>query len=193
MVRILLWSSTHSQPKSLLKCFRVAMAAAKAAVFARVRPHARQGGHAARRKGEQPARKDVKQLGRFDHGAVTMHGGGGEHEFSYMDGVILPQDDQRDTYAAVGMEEMLDRFLEGYNSTFLAYGQTGTGKTHTMFGSQLDRLGDVRVDSGEMPEMWGLFPRALMSAIARLKVVQEKRRKKSIVEFSGRNRQQRAV
>ena len=26
--------------------------------------------------------------------------------------------------------------MEGYNSTFLAYGQTGTGKTHTVFGSK---------------------------------------------------------
>ena len=157
------------------------MTGVKAAVYARVRPHARQGGHAARRKGEQPARKDVKKLAGFDSGAVTMHGGGGEHVFSYMDGVVLPEDNQRDTYAAVGMEQMLDRFLEGYNATFLAYGQTGTGKTHTMFGSQLDRVEDFTVDSGEMPEMWGLFPRALLYAIARLKVGQERRRRKHIL------------
>jgi kinesin family protein 3/17 len=28
--------------------------------------------------------------------------------------------------------------LEGYNGTIFAYGQTGTGKTHTMEGSKTD-------------------------------------------------------
>lgn len=26
--------------------------------------------------------------------------------------------------------------FDGHNATFLAYGQTGTGKTHTIFGSK---------------------------------------------------------
>ena len=26
--------------------------------------------------------------------------------------------------------------FEGHNATFIAYGQTGTGKTHTIFGSK---------------------------------------------------------
>ena len=29
---------------------------------------------------------------------------------------------------------MLDSVLDGYNGTIFAYGQTGTGKTHTMVG-----------------------------------------------------------
>jgi Cdc6-like AAA superfamily ATPase len=29
----------------------------------------------------------------------------------------------------------VEAIFDGYNSTFLAYGQTGTGKTHTVFGS----------------------------------------------------------
>lgn len=30
----------------------------------------------------------------------------------------------------------MESVFEGYNATFLAYGQTGTGKTHTVFGSE---------------------------------------------------------
>ena len=37
-------------------------------------------------------------------------------------------------YQDMGMEKFIDQFLDGYNVTLLAYGQTGTGKTHTMFG-----------------------------------------------------------
>ena len=140
----------------------------KAQVYARIRPHAREGGHAARRKGDQ--QKDVKRLGKFDGCSVTMHGGKGEHTFDYLDGVILPPEDQEATYEALGMNTMLDRFLAGYNVTFLAYGQTGTGKTHTMFGSELNKLGDFDLESKQMPELWGLFPRALVSAMERLKV-----------------------
>lgn len=31
-------------------------------------------------------------------------------------------------------EPVVDSVLEGYNGTVFAYGQTGTGKTHTMHG-----------------------------------------------------------
>jgi len=41
--------------------------------------------------------------------------------------------------------------LEGYNATLLAYGQTGTGKTHTMKGFQY---------TGQHPER-GIVPRAM--------------------------------
>ena len=33
---------------------------------------------------------------------------------------------------------IVDSVLEGYNGTVFAYGQTGTGKTHTMDGSAGD-------------------------------------------------------
>ena len=37
----------------------------------------------------------------------------------------------------------MDSVFEGFNATFLAYGQTGTGKTHTVFGSD-----GVQAESG---------------------------------------------
>lgn len=45
--------------------------------------------------------------------------------------------DENDTNDAIFKKTMLspvENLLNGYNSTILAYGMTGTGKTHTMFG-----------------------------------------------------------
>ena len=33
---------------------------------------------------------------------------------------------------------IIESVLEGYNGTIFAYGQTGTGKTHTMEGSKTE-------------------------------------------------------
>ena len=77
---------------------------------------------------------------------------------------------QESAYESMGLPTMLDRFLDGYNVTFMAYGQTGTGKTHTMFGSQLGEVKHFEADSEDMPKQWGLFPRALISALERIKV-----------------------
>ena len=65
------------------------------------------------------------------------------------------------------MPELIDAFLGGYNCTFIAYGQIGTGKTHTMFGSpaslkKFDECGEIH------PE-WGIFPRAIMHMMQKMK------------------------
>lgn len=69
------------------------------------------------------------------------------------------------------MPELLESFLGGYNVTFFAFGQTGTGKTHTLFGSQLELVEsfDLGTSAGRLPELWGLFPRVLVSAVTQLK------------------------
>lgn len=41
---------------------------------------------------------------------------------------------------------IIESVLEGYNGTIFAYGQTGTGKTHTMEGDK-----DVFEDRGVIP------------------------------------------
>ena len=46
---------------------------------------------------------------------------------------------------------IVDFVLEGYNGTIFAYGQTGTGKTHTMEGND------------KVEEMKGIMPRAFDS------------------------------
>ena len=42
---------------------------------------------------------------------------------------------------------IIESLLEGYNGTIFAYGQTGTGKTHTMAGIETD------------PDQKGITPR----------------------------------
>ena len=53
------------------------------------------------------------------------------------DHVLDPNATNRDVYEAVGMDIVKSTMI-GINSTIFAYGQTSTGKTHTMFGSPED-------------------------------------------------------
>ena len=41
---------------------------------------------------------------------------------------------KRSWYSQVCAQDLVSAALNGFNSTVLAYGQTGAGKTHTMFG-----------------------------------------------------------
>lgn len=43
---------------------------------------------------------------------------------------------------------MVDNTLKGYNSTALAYGPTGTGKTHTIFGDIYEVASDGVKEKG---------------------------------------------
>jgi len=55
--------------------------------------------------------------------------------------------------------------LKGYNATIFAYGQTGTGKTHTMLGVDLAKLGRAGViESDRMAfgdDGKGIIPRSV--------------------------------
>jgi len=53
------------------------------------------------------------------------------HRFE-LDGVIDQSGDQDDVFKMVG-QDLVNSVVGGYNATVFAYGQTGTGKTHTMF------------------------------------------------------------
>lgn len=50
-----------------------------------------------------------------------------------------PDSKQVDVYAAV-VGPLIEEVLSGYNCTVFAYGQTGTGKTHTMVGNECAEL-----------------------------------------------------
>ena len=54
------------------------------------------------------------------------------HTFSF-DRIYSPESSQEDVYDCTA-KHSVESILEGYNSTILAYGQTGTGKTYTMEG-----------------------------------------------------------
>lgn len=81
------------------------------------------------------------------------------------DRVFMGSATQRDVFAAV--EPSVQACLEGYNATVFAYGQTGTGKTHTLFGGDLDvpsdqaAFGESSTSLQVANPSWGIVPRAL--------------------------------
>lgn len=53
-------------------------------------------------------------------------------EFAF-DGVLDTPASQEDSYKTAA-QPVIDKFIQGYNGLILAYGETGSGKTHTMLG-----------------------------------------------------------
>ncbi|KAI8126301.1 Bipolar kinesin KRP-130 [Lucilia cuprina] len=80
---------------------------------------------------------------------------------------------QVDVYTAV-VSPLIDEVLSGYNCTVFAYGQTGTGKTHTMVGNQCAELKSSWEDDSDI----GIIPRALCHLFDELRMMK--------VEFSMR-------
>jgi len=60
-----------------------------------------------------------------------------EHTFSF-DRIYSEESTQSEVYENTARDSVMS-VLEGYNSTILAYGQTGTGKTYTMEGFKYAR------------------------------------------------------
>ncbi|ORC85063.1 putative kinesin, partial [Trypanosoma theileri] len=71
------------------------------------------------------------------------------------DAILDEYASQRDTMACVG-HKLLQCILQGYNGTILCYGQSGSGKTHTILGPGGEK-NDIYLDG----EHVGLLPRML--------------------------------
>ncbi|RIA84273.1 P-loop containing nucleoside triphosphate hydrolase protein [Glomus cerebriforme] len=63
-------------------------------------------------------------------GATSVQVGDKRQIYNF-DHVFPPETTQQQVYERA-VENLVDKFLEGYNVTILAYGQTSSGKTHTM-------------------------------------------------------------
>jgi len=127
---------------------------ASSAVFVRVRPLAKSGGHAAGQAGDYTFEgydeKDSK---------ITMANRGRKQDFSFPKKVLCDCT-QQEMYDAL-MPDMVNSFLmRQMDVMFLAYGQTGTGKTHTMFGPPESLDPETCPGDGAHPE-WGIFPRVV--------------------------------
>lgn len=76
------------------------------------------------------------------------------------DHIFMETATQEDVFNAV--QPSIQAALSGYNATVFAYGQTGTGKTHTIFGSDDTDPSTLDVDQGPSAKSaWGIIPRAL--------------------------------
>ncbi|KAG6603007.1 Kinesin-like protein [Phytophthora cinnamomi] len=88
------------------------------------------------------------------------------------DRVFSEKADQGDVFDY--LRDGVQQVAQGFNCTIFAYGQTGTGKTHTMLGSDLERHLDVATLDPETPECspnWGVIPRAVESLFEELRSI----------------------
>lgn len=83
---------------------------------------------------------------------------------------------QKDVYRNT-VEPLVDGFLEGYNATVLAYGQTGTGKTHTMSGTSVDPKG------GKSDDLPGIIPRVIRATFEKMQNNQQRKEYSLRVEY----------
>ena len=66
-------------------------------------------------------------------------------------------------------QPLISRFVEGFNCTILAYGQTSSGKTFTMTGIDLD------ADPTDPSNGMGIIPRAVSTIFSRCRELKEDR------------------
>lgn len=99
---------------------------------------------------------------------VPTGASGGKKTFTY-DHVFGPDTTQEDVYKGV-VEPIVDEVLQGYNCTVFAYGQTGTGKTHTMEGSRDDSNVQM-TEQGMLPDGAGMIPRAVKHVFDHLRSI----------------------
>ncbi|EPQ28100.1 uncharacterized protein PFL1_04427 [Pseudozyma flocculosa PF-1] len=75
----------------------------------------------------------------------------------HFDQVFGPEADQGMLYQDV-VGPILNEVMSGYNCTIFAYGQTGTGKTHTMEGDLTSQMGTYSSEAGIIPRtLYRLF------------------------------------
>ncbi|KAG7932406.1 hypothetical protein KL934_003849 [Ogataea polymorpha] len=104
----------------------------------------------------------------------------GTHQRTYaFDRVFGAESDQESIFETVA-EPMLAQILAGYNCTVFAYGQTGTGKTHTM-------VGDLGVHHNRLSTDAGIIPRSVHKLFERLKSVPDYSVKVSFIELYNEN------
>ncbi|ESL06400.1 hypothetical protein TRSC58_05928, partial [Trypanosoma rangeli SC58] len=103
--------------------------------------------------------KSCVDLDLTEH-TVTVRSIVGEPDRWTFDAVINNTFSQRDIFTQFIMP-LVDSVLEGYNATVFAYGQSGSGKTHTMMGI---------IDN---PELQGITPRCFSHIFERIFAMKE--------------------
>eukprot|EP00957_Ditylum_brightwellii_P044438 3371588-Ditylum_brightwellii.AAC.1 len=78
-----------------------------------------------------------------------------------------PESTQNDLYSKVS--SCIDSAVLGYNATILAYGQTGTGKTYSMFGPQISTTFKRHRRALQlMSSQYGVIPRSIQHIFEKL-------------------------
>lgn len=88
------------------------------------------------------------------------------HQKSFQFDYVFDADSTQDQVFKSVASNFVDRFIDGYNVTILAYGQTSSGKTYTMGTAIDDHL-------GSNPEQEGIIPRAMSALFQRLEDIKK--------------------
>lgn len=121
-------------------------------LFLRIRPLDADGAAAGHAMGEEMAIK----FEDWDGSSVTMIDSSRKRRvFRYPTCVLTPEITQEEAYDAM-LPSLVNAWFNEYNNLMvLAYGQTGTGKTHTMFGPK------ESLASESVHPDWGVLPRVV--------------------------------
>lgn len=84
------------------------------------------------------------------------------------DQVHSPETSQYELFSTTAAP-LITRFVEGFNCTILAYGQTSSGKTHSMTGVDLD------ADPTDPSNGMGIIPRAVSTIFSRANELKRER------------------
>lgn len=84
----------------------------------------------------------------------------GTNKFNF-DAVFDMESQQKEVYDYAA-RPIIDSVIEGFNGTVFAYGQTSSGKTHTMQGPSIDDI-----------EMQGIIPRMVRTVFNRIEGASE--------------------
>lgn len=124
------------------------------AVFARVRPPAESGGHAMPPEGEAHRYGEGKRYAGHSEAGVAIADRHGEEVFGFPRRVFGGRASQEEVYRELALPSV-GRFTRGGGHALVfAYGQTGTGKTHTILGPERSWGCVGHPDAG-------IFPRAV--------------------------------
>lgn len=91
---------------------------------------------------------------------MSQEAGGATQKFTF-DRVFDQGSSQREVYE-LAAKPIIESVLDGFNGTIFAYGQTSSGKTHTMQGPDIEDI-----------EMQGIIPRMVRTVFARIETAGE--------------------
>ncbi|KAF5388989.1 hypothetical protein D9757_005088 [Collybiopsis confluens] len=100
--------------------------------------------------------------------SATAAGPGAKKQLFSFDQVHDPSTTQHTLFSSTALP-LVSRFLEGFNCTILAYGQTSSGKTFTMTGIDLD------ANPSDPNNGMGIIPRAVSTIFAQARQLKEER------------------
>lgn len=137
------------------------LALVNSSVFARIRPFDLDGksGHT---EGQASGKSGLaKAINAWDAASITIKDDDRREEKAFrVTAVVPPESNQAETFDVLLVASgLLAAFHGDENVLFFAYGQTGTGKTHTMLGPSESIGVKAPVDG------WGVFPRLVHTTL----------------------------